>query len=68
MVYFGMFLYALLGMLAVMFWLAVRGRSLADLLDQATHDHHHVHSVMGKQPIGGTWREHSRWMREEAGE
>lgn len=65
---FGISLYALLVVLAVMFWRALRGKSFDDLFEQATHDHHHVHRVIGKHHTGGTWREHSRWMQEEANE
>ena len=66
MMNFGILLYAMIAALLVMFWRALRGGSLDDLFEQATHDHHHVHRVTSKDPIGGTWGEHSRWMEEEA--
>ena len=66
MIDFGMFLYALLVALAIMFWRAVRGRSLDELIERGSHDHHEVHRVIDKHPIGGSWREHKLWMREEA--
>ena len=66
MIDFGYFLYAMVVVLVVMFWRARRGQSLDDLIERGSHDHHHVHRVIGKHPIGGSWREHKHWMLEEA--
>ena len=68
MIYIGVILYVLLFLLLLLFWLKARGMSLDDLLVRGGHEHHHVHRVIAKHPLGGTWKEHSRWMAEEEGE
>ena len=64
MIYVGVVLYALLFLLLVLFWSKARGMSLDDLLAKNEEDHHHVHRVIKKQPLGGAWREHQQWMAE----
>ena len=63
--HFGAILYLLLLALIILFWQKVRGLSFDDILGQIDHDHHHVHRVIGKHPLGGTWKEHQQWMQEE---
>ena len=65
MEYFGVILYGLLAVLCFMFWWKARGKSLDDLMAQNEHEHHHVHRVIAKHSLGGTWREHGLWMKEE---
>jgi hypothetical protein len=66
MEYFGVILYLVVVALALMFWLKRGGLSLDGLLERSEHDHHHVHRVIVKQPLGGSWKEHKQWMREES--
>jgi len=53
---------ALAALLAAVFWRAMRGRSLQDMFDAASRDHHKVLKVLKKHPGGGAWREFQTWM------
>ena len=63
--HFGPILYLLLLALIVLFWLKVRGLSFDDILEKIEHEHHHVHRVIAKHPLGGKWKEHQQWLEEE---
>ncbi len=62
----GPLLYALLVALLLIFWWRVRGQSFDALLEQGHREHHHILKVITKNPHGGTWKEHRKWMREES--
>ena len=62
----GPLLYVLLVALLFLFWWKVRGLSFDALLEQGYHEHRHVLKVNAKHPLGGAWKEHRKWMREES--
>ncbi len=62
----GFLLYVLVAALLALFRRQLRGQSFDDLLARAARDHHHVHRVLAKHPLGGCWKEIQAWMREAA--
>ncbi|MEE2657680.1 MAG: hypothetical protein VX733_04190 [Candidatus Latescibacterota bacterium] len=62
--YFGEFVYIVLAVLLIMFWRARTGRKIDDLLSASEQEHHHVHRVLNKYPLGGAWRQFKGWMAE----
>ncbi|MCZ6634845.1 MAG: hypothetical protein O7G87_15695 [bacterium] len=64
-IHFGTILYLLLLALVLLFWQKMRGLSFDDILGKIDHEHHHVHRVIAKHLLGGTWKEHQQWMEEE---
>ena len=65
MLEFGVVLYAILVLLVVMFLRRAWGRSFDDVLDRSEAEHHHVHGVHSRHPLGGTWKQFRQWMKEE---
>ena len=62
---FGIVLYAMLALLAAMFLRRAWGRSFDDVLARSEAEHHHVHGVHSRHPLGGTWKQFRQWMKEE---
>jgi len=62
----GWILYVVLAAQLTLFWKNRGGRSLDALLERDLTLHQQVHRVLKKHPAGGTWRQYSVWMREQA--
>ena len=62
---FGIVLYAILAVLVLMFLRRTRGRTFDDVLARSEAEHHQVHGVHSRHPLGGTWKQFQQWMREE---
>ena len=62
---FGIVLYAILALLVAMFLRRARGRSFDDVLARSEAEHHQVHGVHSRYPLGGTWKQFRQWMKEE---
>ena len=65
MLEFGVVLYAILVLLVVMFLRRAWGRSFDDVLARSEAEHHQVHGVHSRHPLGGTWMQFRQWMKEE---
>ena len=68
MEYFGLILYLVAAALVLMCWVKRGGLSLDGLLARNERDHHHVHRVIAGHPLGGSWKEHKQWLRQEQSE
>ena len=68
MEHFGLILYLVAAALVLMFWLKRGGLSLDGLLACNEREHHHVHRVIAGHPLGGSWKEHKQWLRQEESE
>jgi len=58
----GWIVYIVALLLALVFWRAMRGRSLQNMIDAGGREHHRVLKVLSKHPGGGTWREFQTWI------
>jgi len=58
-------LYALLVLIALLFWRQARGCSLDELFARDLRLHERVHRVLVRHPGGGRWRQFRRWMEED---
>lgn len=65
MIEFGWILYLLLAVIVYLFWRRTRGLTFADLLKRDAELHHQVQKTFIDHPVGGTWREHRAWMKED---
>ena len=59
-------LYTCLALLLLLLWSRTRGMSHDDMIRQDLLLHEQVHRVIHNYPHGGTWREFTRAMDEEA--
>ena len=63
---FGIVIHVILALLILMFWRKARGHSLDDIFGQNAASHHRVNEFHTAEPVGATWKQHQKWMKEAA--